>query len=468
MTNWDRWQAYNSGLSSPQNYIDWSWLYLVGAALQRRVWVGPEHQPVFANKYVILVGEPGIGKGLPIRAVSDFLSHWKKKDGPKLDPITLSPVDQERLKILNECDFDEDVQEKAKIEPQGKAKAADLMEPLLFPMAADATTYEALVLAVADAYTKMNYVKTREDGTKKLEVTGHSSVNFCLQELASLMRKRTEDIVNYMLGLYDCPTDYMYQTISRGKDRVRRGCLNVLAGTTPSFMQSTFDDKLADEGFNSRTFYIYAKKNRKNQFFMPLLAEEQKQHKIDLLNHIRALAGLYGNVTVDAETYAYLAEWWDDQEKNKHKRPNTSIKLKPYYSRKNIHVMKLAMAKHFGESTEMHIPLETFKWAIEFLAAEEKNMHLAIVLEAQTPVAKASQKILEHLTTGRKTMVEVLVATHHVAKKSEVMEAIEFLQETSQIEQDDIPIEGTDRFKCYFQLFGEKEKALKAKELAKT
>ena len=429
ITNWDRWQSYTEGLSSPQSFIDWSWLYLVGAALQRRVWLGPPNQPCFANKYCILIGEPGIGKGLPIREVSAFLKHWKRKNALKLDEKLLSKDQIQQLALAAEAAEDE----AQKHEFQGKAKGGELFEPLLFPVAADATTYEALVKAVGDSYMRLSYIAFSEKQQRDIiQHYGHSSLCFCLQELASLMRKRTEDTINYMLGLYDCPVDYEYDTKTQGKDRVRRGCLNMLAGTTPSFMQSTFDDKLADEGWNSRTFYVYAAKNRKNQFFIPPLTREQESHKEHLLDHIRKLASLYGVVKVDSETEKFLAEWWNDQENNKGKRANSSVKLKAYYSRRNIHVMKIAMAFHFGESTEMFIPLETFKKAIRFLEIEELNMHKAITMEGDNPVSKVSKKVLEMLTTGKKNWVDIYCETLRLGNKDQINEALDFLVETGQ------------------------------------
>jgi len=441
MTNYQRWLEYTAGLSSPQNYIDWAWYFLVGAALQRRVWVGPAHQPIFANKFVIFVGEPGVGKGLPIREVSTFLKHWKKKDMIRLDPKSLTQEQQKVMSIVQESD-----QAELKKMIDGKAPP----EPLLFPVAADATTYEALVQSVAEAWRRIEYI----DENKKIQVYSHSSTSFLLQELASLMRKRTEDTVNLLLGLYDCPADYTYRTKTQGEDLIKRGCVNILAGTTPSFMQSTFDDKLADEGFNSRTFYVYAAKNRKNQFFIPLLTQEQEAHKKVLLEHIRQLSGLYGHAVVEPEVMQKLQDWWDDREKNRHKRPNQHIKLKPYYSRGNIHVMKLAMSKHFGESLEMRVPWEAFEWAIEFSSQEEKNMHLAITMNDSTPESKCARKIIELLNVGDRHFVDILVQCHHIGNKKIIEDALDFLKTSNQIEsyQKEEEVAGEQQIKIYYKI----------------
>lgn len=435
MTNFERWQSYTSGLSSPQNFVDWTYRYIISAALQRRVWIGSpfsdpaeEHQACFPNVYIILVGPPGTGKGLVIREASNFLKFWKLKDAIKItnNGHITPPEIQQTIDAIH----DKNLQEARELELQCKNKQNSMIEPLLIPMAADATTYEALVEAVAQSYRRINFIKP----DNKLGIYGHSSLCFSLQELGSLLRKRTNDTVNYMLGLYDCPVDYEYKTKTQGQDRVRRGCLNLLAGTTPSFMQSVFNEELIDEGFSSRSFFIFAPKNRKAQFFIPPLTAEQLEHRKVLLDHIRKLASLYGCVRIDKETHEFLEDWWKSQETDRTKRSNQSAKLAPYYSRKNIHIMKVAMQIHFGESIDMHIPLATYKEAIAVTDKEEKNMHLAITLEGSNPLNKISRKVISILENGEQNFVELHSTTFEMANRQELEDALSFLVETEQVE----------------------------------
>ena len=225
ITNHQKWRQYTSGLPSPDNYIDWSWYYTIAAALQRRVWMGPSHQQCFPNMYVILVGAPGIGKGLILREVTNMLKHW---------PLDIAKGNQAAVKdgadkAIVDMTLQGDLKHATEAELQGKTKGADTIKPLLIPVCADAITYEALVQAVGNSYRRINYLEPAPtpDEKAKLKIYGHSSLCFVLQELSSLMRKRTNDTINYLLGLYDCPVDYEYTTITRGKDRVRRGCLNI-------------------------------------------------------------------------------------------------------------------------------------------------------------------------------------------------------------------------------------------------
>lgn len=432
--------AYTDGLSSPNSYVKWGWIYTIGACLQRRVWSSAYHKRIYPNMYIILVGTPGVGKGLVIGEVSAFIKHWKLGD-VRYDSI--KKMSKELVEISNATmDTDKDNEEKEAYRKEQEKKKetgvskADVFKPPLYPIAADATTYEALVQAIAKSYRRINYIEIGADGKEKLGIQGHSSLCFSLQELSSLMRKHTNDTVNLLLGLYDCPDDYEYITKNSGEDRVKRGCVNLLAGTTPGFMQSVFDAKLVNEGLSSRTFFIYARKNRKNQFRVPPLTPEQEEYKKQLLEHIKYLSLLFGEVKVEEATWIWLEKWWNDVEENKHKRTNSSLKLVPYYARKNIHVMKVAMALHFGETYDMTIPLSTFQAAIAMLDEEEKFMDLAITIEEDTTRSRCLRKIIDMLTTKPEvSAVEIICACFGPSSTPEIEDCINFLVNTSQIEQ---------------------------------
>jgi hypothetical protein len=95
--------------------------------------------------------------------------------------------------------------------------------------------------------------------------------------------------------------------------------------------------------------------------------------------------------------------------------------------------MKVAIAEHFMESTDMHVPLPRFREAISITAQEEINMHKALVLEADKE-AKIANKILSILERGIKSYTELLIDCHGIGNKDEVNGALEFLKETNQIE----------------------------------
>ncbi len=432
MTNFEKWIAYTDRLTSPQNYIEWTWRSIIASSLQRRVWLPPDDNPCYSNIYTILVGPAGVGKGLCLNLHKRLLSYWKLKDVKK---IRSDKLEKQEDKNASDAIVNTDIKamQEAAISPANRK--VEFIDPSLIPLAADATTYEALVKAVSESYARINYIQFDEKLQKNISrIYGHSSLAFSLPELGSLLRKRTDDTINYLLGLYDCPIDYIYDTKTQGKDRVRHGCLNIIAGTTPDFMQEILDSKLFNQGFGSRTFCIYANKERKIAFRLRNLTDFERQCEKELLDHLLKLSTLYGKVDFCNGTWEYLEDWWQS---NHSSRLNKSPKLEGYYSRKRVHIMKVAMTEHFSESVEMKIPQTAVEKAIQILSQEEKSMHLAVTMTGKNPTAIISSKVLEILEEkGPQNFIDLHASTWDIANRQQIEEALNFLQETDQIETD--------------------------------
>lgn len=420
MTNWERWSEYTDGLASPQNYVDWGFIYLICASLQRRVWSPPSHSKLYPNIYITLVGKPGIGKGMLIRRVSEILKYHKIAD-MKFNQAK-NEDEQKMLDMLAETQTKE---------------AKDNSRGDLIPMLPDAITYEKLVYTMANAISRINYheldIKT---GKERMRVATHCSLAACVEELASLFRRNTDSLVNFLIQAYDCTNEYKNDTIGRGEDRILNVCLNFMGGTNPDFIKQIFDEKLVSGGFASRQFFIWANKNRKSACFIPELTQSQQDHRTHLINHVHKLTLLYGQCIIEENTLNWMNEWWSDFEKNPYKRACRSPKMDGYYSRLNIHAMKIGMAFHFMESTDMCVPLSCFQRAIIWLEKEAKTMHLALTLDGDTPESKFSAKIKSYLSSNGKQTFVLLLKEFWPAgvRKDMLTEILQALQDIGEIE----------------------------------
>lgn len=407
-SNFERWLSITEGLTSPNSYIHWGYHYLISACLQRRVWCGPRHMPIFPNMYVILVGEAGLGKGIVIKPIAELLKYHKLQDqsvSKQQLSKALTDADKTLMEEVKRQDYMRAKSHEDEMENKNGAKFRTFEKPDLFPVAPDDTTYESLVQVTAKALRRINFDSTHpETGQPCMGIYTHSSLAFCLEELSSLMKKHTENVVRYLLVTYDCG-DYDRDTKHQGKDRVKKCCVNILAGTTPEYMQDIFNSRIIDEGLSSRAFFIYESQDREASLFIPELTPEQEQYKKDLLGHIKDLSELYGPVTVDKDTQDMLELWWKSSQSV---RPNTSVKLNPYYRRKKVHVFKLAMSRHFSESLERHIKRETFEEVFEILKRVELKMHYALGLDNNNPLARVATGVYKFIAThGEKTKKEI-------------------------------------------------------------
>lgn len=421
MTNLERWRNYMRDVNSPDTFIDMGFYYMINATLQRRVWVNPDHTPLFPNMYVVLVGGPAVGKGRVVKPVTEFLKYWNVADLNK-DPLKL--IDKKDQSDAAAIEALQAYEEKM----GNKVTKTDKPPKPLIPIAADATTYEALLKSMA------NNICVNEKVTKtSLSPTGtyiHKSMAFSLEEMSSLVKHKAKDVMDFMLKAYDCG-DYNYETKHHGKDKLRKVCLNFFAGTTPNTMQKSMSQDILDDGFSSRTIFVYEFSARKNQFGIFEHDEEQKEDRKQILKQIHSLGKIFGRVEYTEEAYAYLKYYFEEVLPDPTKgRVNDNIKLDSYYGRKNMHVPKMAMAVHFADKTDMLITLDEVEKAVEILNHLEHNMHYALAFGGN-PIAPVSKKIIQSLRQGKpKTHKQLWMEFTDELREDEFREAMRYVEAT--------------------------------------
>lgn len=449
-SNMDKWQYYMRDCTSPLSYINFGFYYLIAASLQRRVWFGSlHHKPLFTNIYVIMVGKPGLGKDLVIEPVENILrlhkldvqgqSHIAKPEKKDAAGNIYKDITAEDL-IVGSGNED--------LAAMQKVKKALEEAPLVLPIAANATTYEALVTAMAKAVRR---IRRKEWSTAEQQYNlipySHCSLCFCLGEISSLFRKKTEDVVNFLLEAYNCKDNYEYDTRTQGKSCIRKLCLNLLGGTTPHFMESVFDDALLNEGFSSRAWFLFESENRFNRIFISHLTDLQEKCREDLIEHSRLLTRICGPVFFTEEAKTFLKDWWENTANEHLRKTNTSSKLDAYYARKQIHVMKMAMILHFSElkivekpddviEWDNHISIETVKKAIAILAGIEKKMHMALTFGGTNPLYKTGQRILRWMADKPlgESWPTIFAEFSEYANKAELEEILSMLQAIGKLE----------------------------------
>lgn len=444
MSIFSDWQLYNKDVTSPQSFVDFGLYYLIAASLQRRVWTGPAHRPLYSNIYVILVGEPGLGKGLVITPVTKALKYHKLKIAGEEEQIqkdtNLKEVSPALIEALNHANYAKANEEKPHM------RRMQSQEKLVIPVAADSTTFRALLQDIAHSTRYINYKKWDPELQKnKVDIYIHASLAFSLEEISSLFAKQTEDVVNCLLKTFDCG-DYTRKTSTQGEDHIRNCCLNLFGGTTPGFMKDCFNSKLINEGFSSRTWFIFEYENRSYDLMLPDLTIEQEAAWERIIKHVGRLSKLYGQVKFSDEAWSYLTHWW----KHIHPvtKPNPSLKLIPYYSRKNMHAQKMAMILYWMEMDFERlgvdwedpakwppITLDQTKRAMDILDGRERKMHYALNFDNRNPLTAVGRKVIQYITNAGEpqTWHRLLLEFEDDCRDHELSEVMEHLRATFKV-----------------------------------
>lgn len=369
MTNHESWRFYTSELSSPFTYIDAAWSFLIGSALQRRVWI-ESAKTVWPNQYVFFVAPPGVGKSVTDE-VYKFLTYYDK---------TGRPVDTDDLQDGKEFE-------------------------LLFPVSATSTTYAKFVETIAS-------VPRFVDGTKPRYM--HMSTTFVLDEMTSIFRRDAEQMMALLLSGWTCVGNLDHSTISRGCNRIRNICINMIGGTQPEKFTKMKVEDIIDSGMLRRALFIYETRQRKRHFLIPEHTPEQLVARQRILAHLLKLSKLFGPVRLTPAALEYMQDYWADEGRV---RVNKSPFLNNYYTSKNLFVMKTAMALHFGESLDMTIDTPVIQKAIDWHTRFEEKMHLPFAPKAATDIADVKDIVVGMLENTGGRGLEIVPMYRQVSRK---------------------------------------------------
>jgi len=382
-TNLEKIHFYFREYESPEHFITVDYLYCIASCLGRRVMM-QEGQPIFPNEYFVIVGPPAVGKSLPARKMFNKLAGiMKTNEGGKPTPM------------IN--------------------------------MVASCVTLEKLY-QVMEGFSE---VIKGPDGKPSI----HSSASFMLADEMGLLFRRKEttaDLLMFLIAGYDCTEKFIYDTKQNDTNIIINVCTNFFGCTTPAWISRNFTDDILDLGIGSRILFVWGDTKRQNTTFLKF-TPEQEQALNEVTEHFKALNKVSGEMRFSPAAY----EWYDNwvqKEQDKYKI-NKDPKLAYYYSRKSVHLRKMAMLFHFSEKMDLILTEDDFKQALAFLSFLEKDMHRALASINNNPEATLADAIRRAIE-DKKGMRRIQIVQDFFGMATDGLKSIEgalgFLQMTGQ------------------------------------
>lgn len=147
--------------------------------------------------------------------------------------------------------------------------------------------------------------------------------------------------------------------------------LSILGGTTPSYLNSFLPEGGWDQGFTSRTIFVYSGE----PIFTELFGDEGQFVQLetlyrDLLHDLKSISALYGKLEWTPEAAGAISAW------NRAGLPPVPEhnKLTHYNSRRLAHAIKLSMIAAVSRSSELLITLEDYQQAMGWLLDSETRV----------------------------------------------------------------------------------------------
>lgn len=367
---------YTEALPSPKVFKRWAAISAVAGALERKTWVRIRKQPLYPHLYTVLTGPPGVGKS----EVTSLVERLWRNLGSGLDGGHY--------------------------------------------VASTSLTSASLKDDLRDAERRIVRIG---------ETPSHITFNtllVCANELTSFINAYDNAFIGTLTDIYDSKP--FSERRRYGKDttfKIEHPQINILAGTTPSYLSDLLPEGAWDQGFTSRTLFIYSGEPSKTRLFSDMEDHNNDVEKM-LLDDLKKIGKLYGKFTWDKEASDAITEWdWQDGPP----KP-THPKLQHYNSRRTVHLAKLCMVSSAARNDELSITLEDFELARDWLMDAESRMPDIFKAMRADGDAKAVREVwyecwMEYNKRGQKpvpesVLIEFLqsrVASHAVERIIDLM-----------------------------------------------
>lgn len=335
---------------APAKVMYWVGVSTIAGALRRKVWIDEYNFQWTPNFYLLLVGDPGV-----------------------LKKSTSTGLGMRILKQVPGIDFG----------PQSVT-----WEQLITHMAGSAQVYEV--------------------GGKEFEA---SCVTCELSEFGTLFDPSNRQLVDAMTDIFDAKLHtFRKETKTNGCDDVVNPWLNICACTTPGWLEDNFTQKFVRSGFAGRVVYVYCPASEVGRHAHPSRRMKSKleaaQREKALADQLQTISEYSGEFRLTEEAYEWSEKWYEKFRDFLEGECNEEeIGL---YSRKQSHLMKLAMVISASNGTFPNIGVEELMEADRVLETVREDVQTVFGHVGQTPTSKLSRHIVEVLQReGEKTRREL-------------------------------------------------------------
>lgn len=251
-------------------------------------------------------------------------------------------------------------------------------------------TWPALVKAFADSKEEFEW---NQEWHPMCALTIESS------ELGNLINPADREMIDLLVTLWDSKTGgFDKVTKTSGNDAVVNPWINLIACTTPAWIEGNFPEYVIGGGFTSRCIFVYAETKEKLVPYpgleIPPGIEDVKTALLQDLEHIAIT--LSGPFSLDSKAIDWGKLWYH---KHYEKPPEdlTDERFAGYLARKQTHMHKLAMILSASRSDTRVISVEDLYTANQMLSNLEKDMPKVFAKIGRTEQSIHAERFIKHV-----------------------------------------------------------------------
>lgn len=304
---------YTEGKGSPEIYRLWTAIFIVGAVLERRVWVRTAKGKLYPNQYVLLVGGAGIGKTLCTGLAFDLLDGIRTPE----TPLHIAPTSVTKASLIDAL----------------AAAERRIIRPMEVP-----------------------------------SVNAFNSLSVVSNEFGVFLPSWESEFMSTLTDLWDNRRYAETRRTARINLDLPNPQLNLFSATTPAYLTTLLPEGAWEQGFMSRILIVYSGEYLYTDLF-DLAGMDERLYEL-LLSDLRDMYKLWGEMQITDEAKEAIGDWARAGGPPQPDHP----KLQFYNSRRIAHLLKLCMISAVATNDELVITLDNYVEALDWLVELETFM----------------------------------------------------------------------------------------------
>lgn len=228
--------------------------------------------------------------------------------------------------------------------------------------------------------TRASHAVSQQVLSKNISDAPDCSISVSAEELAPFLNTSKDLMIDFLTTIYDGRKDFKYETFARGLEYAEKPCLNMLVGSTPTWIADNLSENAIGGGFMSRVISIYEDKVRTRQmYYKHLMAKFGEEFFVkmqqNLIHDLLEISQLNGPVVITDEALEWMENWYRTT------ADTPTIKdhrVASYFERKPAHVHKVAILLKAARSDELVLEVEDFKQAIFLVEHTVENQLMSV------------------------------------------------------------------------------------------
>ena len=304
------------------------------------------------------------------------------------------------------------------------------------------------------------------------ETMGRAEAYLESSELANLLgqSKLDDGLIKLLTEFWDCRKRFTYMTIARGMETVTDICLNIIGGSTATWLRSSIPESALEGGFFSRLILVHRPpKGEKNP--CPTMTAEQREALENVKHDLQCIRNnMQGEFIIDDDAQQMFNEWYHDF--NAPEKAESF--MRGYYGRKGAFLQKVAMCLSASYSDDMRITYDDMSLALRLLNENEehtkqmvkymgtteqgsKHLHVLNIIrrgivrcppDDTTGISKSDLKMGNYTPIDKKGIrhSDLIRKLSYKFSKDDVMAAVDSLHESGDIIIKNIPPRGAKAY----------------------